>query len=54
MNIEYTERNVFGHDRKFPANADARFVCALANTKTVTDWMITLLTKTGHTVERAR
>ena len=52
MHIEYTERNVFGHDRKFPANDAARFVCAMANTKTVTDWMMVLLAKAGHTTER--
>jgi hypothetical protein len=39
LHIEYTTRDVYGIPTRYPHNSDARLVCALAHTKTITDTM---------------
>lgn len=51
LKVEFTFRDVYGNATRYPANQDARLVCELAGTKTITDAMRTTVLTHGGTME---
>ncbi len=52
MLIQFTVKSVYGADKKYPHNADAKMICELLNQKTLTDSDIAKLEKGGVVCER--
>ena len=52
MNIEYYIEAKYGKDQRYPVSVDARMLCALMGTKTLTASALTILARHGHRVEQ--
>ena len=49
--ILFKEKNVYGQLLKYPKNNYADFICSLAGTNTITDWMHDLCERVGLRVQ---
>jgi hypothetical protein len=49
--ILFKEKNVYGQPLKYPMNDYAEFICSLAGTNTITDWMHDLCERVGLAVQ---
>jgi hypothetical protein len=43
LEITYYTKNVYGQELRYPVSKDAIMVCRLAETKTLTDWVMLVL-----------
>ena len=50
LDITVKSKNVYGNDLIYPVSKDAKMLCELAGTKTVTQQMIRLLYEKGYTI----
>lgn len=51
INLQFTIKNVYGHELLYPANEAAQVACTLLQKRTVTTRDIKLLKRLGHSVE---
>ena len=47
MEITYYTKDVYGAPLRYPVSDDAKMVCALTNTKTLTEFAMTILFENG-------
>ena len=48
MNITYYVKTIYGEDRRYPVSEDAKMLCALMGTKTLTTSALVILTQHGY------
>lgn len=48
MNITYYVKTIYGEDRRYPVSEDAKMICALMGTKTLTISALTILHRYGY------